>query len=130
MIDRRLCSGTSIWILKQPSLFQMQSDRIYVRKLYAKAKDTFDLILDKSANEGKKHSYICSDDFEGAIEMSLPTFWNEQLSCAYRANDSYKTPSSLLQIMKSVYHEQVKKLTVKEQAKPKHNTTITKKVKT
>jgi hypothetical protein len=77
MIDKNVLNLTDVIIAKEGSLLQKKMERPVVRDFVSKA-DT--AIKAMSKPERVAHSYIFSDDYEGLVRVSLPTFWNEDIS--------------------------------------------------
>ncbi len=77
MIDKNVLRLTDVIIAKEGSLLQKRMERSVVADFVEKA-DAAIKPLEK--DERLKHAYIFSDDFEGVISASLPSFWNENVS--------------------------------------------------
>jgi hypothetical protein len=77
MIDRNVLSLTDAILVKESSLLQKQMERPVVKNLIAKV----DLAIKQMPAEDRvRYTYVFSDDFEGLCEVSLPTFWSQNLS--------------------------------------------------
>lgn len=68
-------------IIKEPGLFQTVTERPFVRKLCAMAREEFNKIDKK---ERKKYAYVISDDFIGIVKNSLPSFWTQEIRKGFR----------------------------------------------
>jgi len=66
-------------ILKPSSLLQRDFERKKIREIYEEVDDYF-----LEFKEDKGLAYIYSDEFTGFISNSLPSFWCERVSKAYR----------------------------------------------
>lgn len=66
-------------LLKEPSLLHSKFERKEILELVRQAKHAFDKI---SPPERVKHAYLVSQDYEGMLEVELPSFWTEELSHA------------------------------------------------
>lgn len=77
-IDVNIIRQCDILLLKRPSLLQEYFERSVIKKLYQQVKPMFDV------KGYKKLVYIFSDQYVGMMETELPTFWNEDISTAYK----------------------------------------------
>ena len=66
-------------IFKEPSLLHSKFERKEILELVRQAKRAFDEI---PPPERVKHAYLVSQDYEGMLEVELPSFWTEELSHA------------------------------------------------
>ena len=66
-------------LFKEPSLLHSKLERAEILKIVQEAKRAFDKIL---PSERVKHAYLVSQDYEGMLEVELPSFWTEELSHA------------------------------------------------
>ena len=66
-------------LFKEPSLLHSKLERAEILKIVQEAKRAFDKILPP---ERVKHAYLVSQDYEGMLEVELPSFWTEELSHA------------------------------------------------
>lgn len=77
-------------IFKQPSILHAKFDRKEIVGMVKTAKREFDKILVEgkslTSREKKKakakYAYLVSEDYEGMIEIPLPSFWSDELSNA------------------------------------------------
>ena len=67
-------------MFKQPSMLHARFERKEILEMVKSAKREFDR-LPKSENR-TKYAYLISDDYEGMIEVPLPSFWCDELSNA------------------------------------------------
>ncbi|MAE43209.1 hypothetical protein CMO93_05535 [Candidatus Woesearchaeota archaeon] len=79
MIDLNVLRLADTLILKEPSLLQSKFERKALKDIYEKIVPHF-----KELEEKKAHFYIWDDDFQGLINYSLPTFWNEKISKSFK----------------------------------------------
>lgn len=68
-------------ILKRSSLLQKSFERKIIMDLYKKTDEDF-----KKLKEDKGLAYIHSDNFQGFISNSLPSFWNTSISKSWKGN--------------------------------------------
>ena len=80
-IDINIISQADMIIFKEPSAFQLEYERLELKKFAIKAKNVFGTI---SGNK-KRYSYVFAPglEFEGLMQNSLPLFWTPQLSKVY-----------------------------------------------
>jgi hypothetical protein len=77
MIDKNVLNLTDVIIAKEGSLLQKKMERPVVRDFVTKA----DASIKSVGREDRiKHCYIFSDEFEGLVEISLPSFWSTKIS--------------------------------------------------
>ncbi|MBS3172425.1 hypothetical protein J4438_02510 [Candidatus Woesearchaeota archaeon] len=78
MLDVNVLRLADILLFKEPSLLQSKFERKGLQDMFNKVGKSFDKL------EGKKeYFYIISDDFEGLVKTSLPSFWNESISKSF-----------------------------------------------
>lgn len=82
-IDKNIASSANVVIFKDLGLLQLKFDRRELNDLAIRAKEAF------STAKGDKRQwsfvYAPDADFEGLIQNTLPTFWNEKLSHVFAA---------------------------------------------
>ena len=81
-VDKNIISGINVFVIRDFGMHQMKFDRPELKDMLKEAKNK----LASLPKEGKKKTaYLYSPDcdFAGLMEISLPTFWSEQLSRAY-----------------------------------------------
>ena len=66
-------------LFKEPSLLHSKLERAEILKIVQEAKRAFNKI---PVPERVKHAYLVSQDYEGMLEVELPSFWTEELSHA------------------------------------------------
>ena len=81
-------------MFKQPSMLHARFERKEILEMVKSAKREFDR-LPKSENRAK-YAYLISDDYEGMIEVPLPSFWCDELSNAVAPEvGEYEAPSDV-----------------------------------
>ena len=78
-IDIGIAIDADAIIFKEPSLLHSKFERKEILRLVQEAKRAFDKI---PPPERVKHAYLVSQDYEGMLEVELPSFWTEELSHA------------------------------------------------
>jgi hypothetical protein len=68
-------------IFKEPGAFQPDTERTEFKPRARAAAATFKVI--SSQEEKRQAAYVFSDDFQGLIKSSLPSFWSSQFSSIY-----------------------------------------------
>ncbi|MFC1775041.1 zonular occludens toxin domain-containing protein [Nanoarchaeota archaeon] len=77
MIDKNVMNTTDVVIAKEGSLLQKKMERAAVKSFVDKA----DKEIKKIPKEERvAFTYIFSDDFEGLVKVSLPSFWSQKIS--------------------------------------------------
>jgi hypothetical protein len=81
LIDVNVIRMCDALFIKEPSIFQVETERQGIDKFIKKAREMFDKI---PKEERKEYSYVVSDDFEGMVKNKLPSFWNSQIRNSFR----------------------------------------------
>jgi hypothetical protein len=79
LVDVNIIRLADTLIFKRPSLLQFKLERRQIRNLYEKV-----LISFKKTKVPLKLTYIFDSDFEGTVELPLPSFWCEEISKSYK----------------------------------------------
>ncbi len=79
MVDLNVLRLADVLLFKEPSLLQARFERRPLQDLFKKVTSVFGRIDKKMA-----HFYVYSDEFEGLVHYSLPYFWNDSISKAFR----------------------------------------------
>ncbi len=66
-------------IMKPSSLLQKDFERKKIKDIYSEVQEHFDELKDVSGL-----TYIYSNDFRGFVKNDLPSFWNKDVSKAYK----------------------------------------------
>ena len=77
-IDLNVIRQSDILMLKQPAYMQIELERPAIAKLYKEAKRHF---KDRISN---RFVYVVCEQFKGLCRNTLPSFWNEGLSVAFK----------------------------------------------
>jgi hypothetical protein len=77
MIDKNVLNLCDTIILKEGSLLQQQMERDAMKEMYRKAGEALKKL---QAGERQKHAYIIDADYEGLVNIPLPSFWNDKVS--------------------------------------------------
>ena len=70
-----------VLIIKEPSLFQVQTERKGIDMYCRKAKEEFMKITKR---ERVKYAYVVSGDYEGMVVNKLPSFWSNEIRKSFR----------------------------------------------
>jgi len=79
LIELNVLRLADVLLLKEPSLLQARFERKALQDIFNAVDKTF-----KKLSERVNHFYVYSDDFEGLVRHSLPSFWNDSISRAFR----------------------------------------------
>ena len=84
LIDKVALSMIDFIIVKEMSKFGIEFERKELKKLIENANK----MLENIAGDRKRFSYLISTDgkVEEIMENDLPSYWNEEISCAYQSN--------------------------------------------
>ena len=80
-IDIDVLRQTDIFMIKKPSLFQLKFERKALKDLFLKAEKYFEKV---NPNNQNAFVYVFSDEFEGLLKFSLPSFWKDEISYAWK----------------------------------------------
>lgn len=80
-IDKNIASQANVVVFKELGMLQLKFDRPELNNIAMQAKQAFSTI----SGDKRRWAYVYSPDadFVGLMENSLPTFWNQKLSCAF-----------------------------------------------
>jgi hypothetical protein len=104
-MDASILRMSDSFIWKEPGLHQPLSERTDMRLMAKKAALAFGQI---PREERCQVGYVFSDDFEGAVRCSVPSFWSEELSHIYANLDLTKIQEQ------GVKRQELQKVTVEE----------------
>lgn len=79
LVDVNIIRLADTLIFKRPSLLQFRLERRQIRNLYEKVLESF-----KKTKKPLRLTYIFDSDFEGTVELPLPSFWCEEISKSYK----------------------------------------------
>jgi energy-coupling factor transporter ATP-binding protein EcfA2 len=79
MIDLNVLRLADVLLFKEPSLLQARFERKSLKDLFERSTKVF-----KELDQKVAHFYVYSDEFEGLVRYSLPYFWNDSISRAFR----------------------------------------------
>ena len=79
LIEINVLRLADVLLLKEPSLLQARFERKALQDIFAVVDKTF-----KEIDDRVSHFYVYSDEFEGLVRYSLPYFWNDSISRAFR----------------------------------------------
>jgi len=77
-LDVNIIRLTDTMFFKKPSMLQKFFERAPMKKIFLEAVEYL------SEAKGKEEVYIMDDLFTGMVKASLPTFWNNEISTAYK----------------------------------------------
>jgi len=113
-------------LFKEPSLLHSKLERAEILKIVQEAKRAFDNIL---PSERVKHAYLVSQDYEGMLEVELPSFWTEELSHAVASVPKVYNDETIYRIGgKEMGRRKVKEKKVEEVEEMVDEVTTTKKL--
>ena len=79
LIELNVLRLADVLLLKEPSLLQARFERKALQDIFNSVDKMF-----KKLSERVNHFYVYSDEFEGLVRHSLPSFWNDSISRAFR----------------------------------------------
>ncbi len=79
LIEINVLRLADVLLLKEPSLLQARFERKALQDIFNSVDKTF-----KKLDDRVSHFYVYSDEFEGLAHYSLPHFWNDSISRAFR----------------------------------------------
>lgn len=79
LIEINVLRLADVLLLKEPSLLQARFERKALQDIFKTVDKTF-----KKLDDRVSHFYVYSDEFEGLARYSLPYFWNDSISRAFR----------------------------------------------
>ncbi|MDI6884342.1 MAG: zonular occludens toxin domain-containing protein [Hadesarchaea archaeon] len=79
LIEINVLRLADVLLLKEPSLLQARFERKALQDIFNTADKTF-----KKLDDRVGHFYVYSDEFEGLMRYSLPYFWDDSISRAFR----------------------------------------------
>jgi len=75
-LDRGICADVDVLLMKKPSLLHKRMERERLREMTEIAEEHLKY-------RSKEFVYCYSHNFEGVLTNPLPSFWSEELSCAW-----------------------------------------------
>ena len=75
-----------VLFIKEPSLLQIETERSILKYHLQLAKDMIKCYPEVERNS---LALLYSDEFRGLVKFELPSFWNEQISKAYKNYNPY-----------------------------------------
>jgi archaellum biogenesis ATPase FlaH len=79
LIEINVLRLADVLLFKEPSLLQARFERKALQDIFKTIDKTF-----KKLDDRVSHFYVYSDEFEGLARYSLPYFWNDSISRAFR----------------------------------------------
>jgi len=79
LIEINVLRLADVLLFKEPSLLQARFERKALQDIFKTVDKTF-----KKLDDRVSHFYVYSDEFEGLARYSLPYFWNDSISRAFR----------------------------------------------
>lgn len=79
--DLNIVRNADVLIIKEPSLFQIQTERTFLKKFLRITRDALSVF---PPEERKKYAYLYSDYFSGIVKFELPSFWSNEISYAFK----------------------------------------------
>jgi hypothetical protein len=76
MLDKNVLKLADTLLIKEGSLLQLEMERPEIKKFYEKSSVAFKQL----SGERKKYVYVVDSDFEGVLEVGLPSFWSTKVS--------------------------------------------------
>ena len=81
MTDINIIRNVDILIVKEPNWIMIESERSFLRWCFKNAKDILKHIPREERNQ---YAVVFSDDFNGVIKTTKPSFWKEEYSFAWK----------------------------------------------
>lgn len=77
MMDKNVLNLCDTLVFKEGSLLQEKMERSVMKDLYKSANES---LKEVSPNDRKSYCYVVDGDFEGMLQVSLPSFWSSKVS--------------------------------------------------
>jgi len=81
LVEINVLRLADVLLIKEPSLLQARFERKALQDIF----ETVDKTFKKLGDDRISHFYVYCDEFEGLARSSLPHFWNDSISRAFRS---------------------------------------------
>lgn len=81
LLDVNALRLLDVLFIKEPSLFQIDTERTFMKKYLRTAFEFFERI---PKNERKEYAYVVGKNYEGVIKNELPSYWSQDIRFAFR----------------------------------------------
>lgn len=81
LLDINALRLLDVLFIKEPSLFQIETERTFMKQYLRKAYEFFQRV---PKEERKEYSYVVGKVFEGIVKNKLPSYWTSEIRNAFR----------------------------------------------
>ncbi len=94
-IDVNIITDSDVWLAKEPGIFHVKlGARAEIKPLYKKIAEEFNRLT----GDKQEYTWVYSNDYEGFIKNTIPSFWSEDLSNVHADVPLYEIEQSKQQI--------------------------------